>query len=265
MPILPISLLFTYAPFPFVGLVLLYAINYLLEAYQLYYSTKWAEFSQKTLNSVDLLSSVAAIIAILLPYFAFYKAHLSVLRTQFFGTRLIGQPLSTVTETLVNYLITFGVEAGVFLILIRIISVDVYRENKRLFWLCFWMLLLIPLCESGAWQDFATRGSIPALTVLAVLTIQALIQSIRHYTLPKAILTLSLLALSWFTPLWLLLKAPSVGKAPLLRNGVITLGNPRVSPANNKEGLLSSLANFYSVNPQHKFFYRLLAKKQVPQ
>ncbi|HEY0111158.1 MAG TPA: hypothetical protein VGB67_16075, partial [Fibrella sp.] len=193
------------------------------------------------------------------------KAHVPVSISQFFGVRFIGQPLSTSLTIIGYYLMTFMLEAGLFFVLIRWIAPSVYRTNKLIFWLCFTMLLFIPLWEAGQWRDFASRGSIPFLTILAVLMIQAINQTYQRRRYKPALLVVGLLLLlSWVTPYWLLRKAPALGTTPLLRDDIGSLGNPQVRAETDKKGLVSSLPNFYSMDPEHKFFYRILAKRQAP-
>lgn len=262
IPILPIALLFPYAPFPFISLTLFYVLYFFFDFYQTQPKINGWVLIQTARQRVDPLSALAAGLAIGFPFVAFYKAHMPVQLSQFFGVRFLGQPLLTGLYISGAYLLTFILEAGIFFFLIWRIAPSVYQRNKLLFWLSFWMLLLIPLWEAGIWRDFASRGSIPVLTVLALLTILAINQSVDEKRYKPAFFQLLLvLLLSWVTPFWQFRKAPAFGVPPLLRDDLVSLGDPQVRQENDKEGILSSLPNFYSMEPQHKFFYRLLAKR----
>ncbi|MEZ0484819.1 hypothetical protein [Fibrella aquatica] len=265
IPILPIGMLFAYAPFPFIVLVLFYAINFCIDVYRQHKTSKLFSLIIDLFGKINSVSVVATVLAIGFPYLAFYHAHNSVLSTRFFPERLVGKPWGENIELIMNYFITFVVEAGLFFALIRWLTPTIYLKNKQTYWIAFWLLLLIPACESGVWQDFATRGSIPVLTVLLVLTLLAIreLYHQKHY-FPKMAVMAVVLLLSWVTPFWLLIKAPALEGTPKIRTSVGSFGQPRVSETTNTEGVLSSLPNFYSTNPQHKFFYRLLAKRTVP-
>lgn len=265
IPVLPIALLFPYGPFPFISLTLFYILYFIVENYDYWRSTSTLSFIQKSWSRIDLISASAAVVAIGFPFLAFYKAHFPVNINQFFGARLVGESMSTSLTIIGFYVLTFSLEAGLFYALIRWISPATYKAHKTVFWLSFLLLLLIPLWEAGLWRDFASRGSIPMLTVLAFLMIRAISQVIEQRPIQLSMVVVAVvLLLSWCTPFWLLLKAPAVGETPRLRNDVVSLGNTKASLDSDKDGVLSSLPYYYSVDPQHKFFYRLLAKKQAP-
>jgi len=266
IPVLPIALLFPYGPFPFISLTVFYGLYFIVENYAYWRSNTTVALIQKSWARIDLLSALAAVVAIGFPFLAFYKAHFPVNINQFFGARLVGESLPDSLLIVGFYILTFILEAGLFYALIRWISPATYKEHKSVFWLSFLLLLLIPLWEAGLWRDFASRGSIPMLTVAAFLMIRAISEVVeqRRFQLSSIVVAV-VLVLSWFTPFWLLLKAPAFGETPRLRNDVVSLGDTKVSLESDKEGVLSSLPYYYSVDPQHKFFYRLMAKKQAPQ
>ncbi|MBO0939016.1 hypothetical protein J2I47_20855 [Fibrella sp. HMF5335] len=257
----PIAILFAYGPLPFIGLALFYGIYVLISLYQQKYGTTWATVINQAWLQLDWVGTAVAVFVLGAPYLAFYKAHLPGLFSQFIGQRLVGLALSDQLKLVINYLLTCLVETGFYFLLIPLLSRSVYRDNKISYWICFWLLLFIPFWEFGVWRDFASRGSIPCLTILAVLMGKAMLDAYKKNGFSLALmLTVLVLGISWITPAWLLTKAPALTAKPTIRDGIGSFGNPQISDNHDPEGLGSSLSNFYSIEPQHRFFYRLLAK-----
>ncbi|MEZ0538645.1 hypothetical protein [Fibrella arboris] len=263
IPVFPLALLIPFAPFPFMGLTLYIS---LVLAFDVATKLRETNFSSTLLylwERTEKVSLAASMIAIVLPFIAMYKARTADLYSQFFVVRFIGQSVSASVTILVNYLLTFTLEAGIFFLLIRWLSPAVYRLNKPTFWVSFGLLLFIPVWEVGVWRDFASRASIPILTILAVFSLQAVINAFVEKRNQLAIWAFAVVVLiSWIGPFILLSKAPTFGQPARLADDIGSLRRPKVSAETDKNGVLSSLPYYYTLEPQHRFFYRILAKPQ---
>ncbi len=258
---LPITFLFTYAPFPFIGLALFYYINYALEKFTS--GTTVKNFLLDLLSELNRIDTIAALF-LAVPYLLFYQAHTSDVPSSLFWTRYLDADLVQNLKTIVSYFITFFLEAGVYFGLIFLLSKNVYQTYKRQFWLCFGLLLLIPLWAVGEYNDFASRGSIPALMILCILTIKSIIDqytSQRNRSL--LFFSATILLLSWITPAILIKRSIPINSPPIFRDAIGSFADPKVRKQNDTEGVLRSVVNFYAHEPQQHVFYKYLAKPLI--
>ncbi len=256
--LLPTTFLLTYAPFPFIGLVSFYYINYLSAKF-----SSGTTFKNVFLDLLSELTSIETVAALFLAvtYALFYQAHTSDVPSSLFWTRYLETDPVQNLKTIVSYFVTFFLEAGVYFGLIFLLSKNVYQTYKRPFWLCFGLLLIIPLWAVGEYNDFASRGSIPALVILCVLTAKAILDQYtnqrKRYMLFISIVTL---LLSWITPAILIKRGIPVNGNPIFRDAIGSFADPKVRKQNDNESVLTSVVNFYAHEPQQHIFYKYLAK-----
>ena len=260
VPVLPVFLLIAYAPFPFIGLALFFAIYY--AGGQLAAGESLVGLIRQAISDVFRIDNLLVLTAVMVPYTLFYGAHTGNVPSSFFWTRFFKNDLVEDAKTVAIYGITYLLEVGVFLGLIYLISPATYRSNTRLFWLCAGLLLVLPIWVLGLFNDFASRGSIPALTVLCVLTIRALIDwADNRQTGYRRWLPLLVIGMTWVTPLLAVLRGIPFGGTPRLRENLITFANPAITKDNDPQGMYPNLGFYYSYNPRQHFFYRYLVRK----
>ena len=256
--LLPVTCLFAYAPFPFIGLSLLTSTNAGWEALTSGMTGK--TFVRSWLARLGRMEALGAL-GLFVTYALFYQAHTSYVRSGLFWTRYAEADSGPNLNMAIAYLVTFFLEAGVYFSLIFLLSRRIYQAYKRPFWLCFGLLILFPLWAVGEYNDFASRGSIPVLLVVCVLTAKAIID---HWSWQPnrsiLLLTASLLVLTWVTPVRLLLRSVPLDGRPRLRDSIGTFRRPNVDKGHDNEGVLTSVANFYAQQPQQQVFYKYLAK-----
>lgn len=157
---------------------------------------------------------------------------------------------------------TFVLEVGIYLTFIYFGAKRTYHAYKIWFWLIFVVLLILPLWVIGTYNDLASRGSMPFLTALLIITLNALIEFYEKWgRRPQFYAVLGVLFLSFQTPVYSLIRSLSFTDKPILRNAVGSLGDPQLDESNDPAHMLSSVNNFYSHDPQHFLFYRYLAKR----
>ena len=258
--LLPIAFLFAYAPFPFIGLALLYYSYYTLDTFQRTGGV------QKTLTviltEVVKIDTIVGLICLLLPYALFYGAHTSSVPSSLFWSRYLEGTRRMKARTIVFYGVAFFLEVGIYLLCIGLLSKKVYQSNKLLFWICAGMLLFIPFWAVGTGNDFASRGSMPFLVMLCVMTTKALIDRFEKggnaywLTIPALVFVLA-----WVTPAVSIMDGIAIRQPPELKDVIVTFSNPQVSRANNMHGTYPSLANYYAHEPKEHFFYKHLTKE----
>lgn len=258
--LLPISFLFAYAPFPFLGLALLYYVYYALDTVQRVRTIN--EFLAIVFNELRRAETIVSLLCLLLPYALFYSAHTSSVPSAFFWSRNLEGTRRMKLQVIVFYFVAFFLEAGVYFLSIVLLSKKVYQANKLLFWVCFVLLLFIPFWVVGTGNDFASRGSIPFLLMLCVMTTKALIDGVKNQAAAYrlAIPALALL-IAWVTPAVSIIDGIAIQNPPKLRNLIGTFSNPQVSRAHNIDGTYPSLVNYYAHEPKQHFFYKYLTKK----
>ncbi len=258
--LLPIAFLLAYAPFPFVGLALLYYAYYGLNC--LARERTVVNVLAGILSEFCQLENIVAILCLLVPYALFYSAHTSSVPSALFWSRNLVGTRREKLQVIVFYFVTFFLEAGVYFLSIGLLSKKVYQTYKRLFWLCFITLLFLPFWIVGTGNDFASRGSMPFLVMLCVMTAKALIDGIDN-RLPISQFVIPLLALliAWVTPAVAITNGIAFQNPPVIWNSIGTFSNPKVSRANNTYGIYPSLVNYYAHEPKQHFFYKYLTKK----
>lgn len=258
--IIPITLLIAYAPFPFIGLVVLHGLVYTLEYFQVS-KGRIKGFTNCLLDEILQFKTIAIIIGVLLPYGLFYSAHTSDVPSSLFWDRFPEATLVKSIKSFIAYFFTYFFEVGIYLIIVYTFSRKVYRENKIVFWVCCLLLLVMPILVIGQFGDFASRGSIPLLTVLCVLTVKAIINYYETKNVTyKGVFIAIVLLLSWITPTIAFVRSIPVNGSPKLREAIITYSNPAISKQKDKQNVYSSLMNFYSYDPKRYIFYKYLAK-----
>ena len=257
--LLPIALLFAYAPFPFIGLVLLYNLYYVLDTFwqtrrvQDCFSTIWAELVK--------IENIVAIGCLLLPYALFYGAHTSSVPSSLFWSRYLEGTRRMKFWVIVYYYVAFLLEVGVYLFCIVWLSRKTYQSNKLVFWLCAVLLLFIPFWAVGTGNDFASRGSMPFLVIVCILTSKALIDRIeKRGNAYRLVIPAVVLLLAWVTPAVAIIDGIALRNPPVLKDVIGTFSRPNVTRAYNMHGTYPSLANYYSHQPRQYFFYKYLAR-----
>lgn len=259
--LLPVAFLFAYAPFPFIGLVLLYYSYYLLDTFRRS-NYRISDFLSVLFGELRRVETVVALLCLLLPYALFYGAHTSSVPSAFFWSRFLEGTRRMKLQLIVFYFVTFFLEAGVYFFTIILVSRKTYQSNKLLFWLCFGMLLFIPLWVVGAGNDFASRGSMPFLLMLCVMTINALLDAVdNRVSVSRLAIPAFALLMAWVTPTVAIIDGIAFRKPPELRDIIVSFSDPQVSRANNMHGTYPSLANYYAHEPKQHFFYKYLTKK----
>lgn len=258
--LLPIAFLLAYAPFPFVGLVLLYYAYYVLNRFAS--EPTIGRGVTSVLSELYQTETIVAIVGLLVPYALFYSAHTGSVPSDLFWSRtLIGTRRENI-QVIVSYFVTFFLEAGVYFLSVVLLSNYIYQTYKRLFWLCFAILLFLPFWTVGAGNDFASRGSMPCLVMLCIMTTKALIDGIdNRIRMSRLVIPLLALLMAWVTPVVAIINGLAFRNPPNIRNSIGTFSNPNVSRANNIDGIYPSLANYYAYDPKQHIFYKYLTKK----
>ena len=259
LQVFPLIILFAYSPFVFIGLVLAHGLYYLLATYHtgktaLEYGTEFV----KALWRPDTLG----VLVILVTYALFYKAHSGAVQNTTFWTRYLTRGPVLNALLVGSYFVTFFLEVGIYLAGIYFLAKRTYQTYKIWFWLIFVVLLILPLWVIGTWNDLASRGSMPFLTVLLIMTLTALIELYENpVKRTQFYVVVCVLALSFQTPIYSLIRSLSFTKEPILLNAVGSLADPQLDETNDPSHMLSSVNNFYSHDPQQFFFYKYLAKR----
>lgn len=259
--LLPVAFLFAYAPFPFIGLVLLYYSYYTLDTFR-QSNYQITNFLSALVGELRKVETIVALLCLILPYALFYGSHTSSVPSSFFWSRFLEGTRRMKLQVIVFYFIAFFLEAGVYFFMIVLVSKKTYQSNKLLFWLCFGMLLFIPFWVVGTGNDFASRGSMPFLLMLCVMTIKSLLDAVdNRVNVSRLAIPFLALLLAWVTPAVAIIDGIAIRKAPELKDVIVTFSNPQVSQANNMHGTYPSLANYYAHEPKNHFFYKYLTKK----
>jgi hypothetical protein len=260
LQVLPLIVLVAYSPFPFIGLTVVYAAYYLSRNYTAGQSG-WGLIRQATTNLVKA-DNLAVLIAVLVPYALFYGSHAGHVPSAFVWTRYFDGNLVENVKKAIVYFATYFLEVGVFAGLILLISPDTYRTRIQLFWICTIVLLIVPVWSVGLYNDFASRGSIPALTVLCVLTIKALIDWYSRRPVGyRLVVPLLLMGFTWIAPIRGILRGIPFSGAPELREALVTFSDPAITSNNDPQGIYQNLGFYYTYEPKKHFFYRHLARR----
>lgn len=199
---------------------------------------------------------------ILVTYGLFYQAHSGSVQNTSFWDRYLTRGPRLNTLLVISYFVTFFLEVGMYLSFIYFLAKRTYEVNKLWFWLIFSVLLVLPLWVIGTYNDLASRGSMPFLTVLLVLTLKALIELYETRSRrPLFYAVVLVLLISFQTPVYSLVRSLSFTDKPKILNGVGSLADPKIDELHDPDNMLSSVNNFYSHEPQHYIFYRYLAKQ----
>ena len=258
--LLPIAFLLAYAPFPFIGLVLLYYGYYALDTYGRVRNV--TDFLVSILTELRRVETIVGVVCLLLPFALFYSAHTSSVPSDLFWSRHLVGTRRMKVQVIVFYFVAFFLEAGVYFLSIALLSKKVYQSMKLLFWLCFVMLLFIPFWIVGTGNDFASRGSMPFLVMLCVMTTKALIDGIENRVPPYRLAMLAVaLLIAWVTPTVSVIDGIAIRNPPQLRDVVVSFSKPRVDRATNMHGTYPSLVNYYAHEPKQHFFYKYLTKR----
>lgn len=256
--LLPVVLSFAYSPFVFVGLVLLNGLCYTIKFY--------TEGGTLITYLNDLVRSIPRIensgtLVVLLIYGLFYQAHTKSVQQGPFWTFYFtpdGWQNLLITG---KYLLAFFSEVGVYLLFIYIGANRTYIRYRLWYWLTFFVLLLLPLWVIGVNSDLAARASIPWLTILCIMMIVALNEfrtayagQTRYYTV------MGLLALSFAFPMRSIINSIPNGTPAKRQDAIGSLGDPKINDTNDPIGMVSSMNNFYSHEPNQYLFYKFLAR-----
>ncbi len=259
LQVFPVVILFAYSPFAFIGLVMAHGLFYLFNTYRA--DKKMLEYGRELREALwrpDLLGTLL----ILIPYALFYQAHSGAVQNVAFWSRYLTRGPLLNTFLIGSYFVTFFLEVGIYLAFIYFLAKQTYRAHKIWFWLIFAVLLMLPLWVIGTYNDLASRGSMPFLTVLLIMTLTALIELYetrgRRF---QFYAVMGVLLLSFQTPVYSLIRSLSFTDRPVLQNAMGSLADPQLDETNDPAHMLSSVNNFYSHDPQHFLFYRYLAKR----
>lgn len=258
--ILPIALLFAYAPFPFIGLVLFHGLYYGIDLFLQTRNLKvWL---MNLLTELRKVENMVGLLCLLLPYALFYSAHSSSVPSDLFWSHYLEGSRRMKVQVIVFYYIAFFLEAGVYFFLIWWLSKKAYWSSKLTFWICFGMLLFIPFWVIGTGNDFASRGSMPFLLMLCVMTTKALLDALTdRRRIYRLLIPALILMLAWITPAVSVINGIAIRKPPELQDVIGTFSRPNVSRAYNMHGTYPSLINYYAHEPKQHFFYKYLTKK----
>jgi hypothetical protein len=259
LQVFPVAILIAYSPFCFIGLVLAHGLYYLFAAYRP--DKKIVTYGHELAHAL-WRPDTAGTLVIIISYALFYQAHSGAVQNTVFWTRYLTRGPLLNTFLVGSYFVTFFLEVGIYLAFIYFLAKQTYEAYKIWFWLIFVVLLLLPLWVIGTWNDLASRGSMPFLTVLLVMTLTGLIEL---YKTPgkrsQFYAVLSVLFLSFQTPIYSLIRSLSFTDKPILLNAVGSLGDPQLDETNDPAHMLTSVNNFYSHETKQFFFYRYLAKR----
>ncbi|GAB4022091.1 hypothetical protein [Spirosoma koreense] len=259
LQVLPLVILFAYSPFCFVGLVLAHGLYYLLATYRAGKTVQ--DYGQEIFQALWRPDTLGVLV-ILISYALFYQAHSGAVQNTVFWARYLTRGPVLNTLLVGSYVVTFFLEVGVYLAFIYFFAKSTYRAYRLWFWLIFVVLFLLPLWVIGTWNDLASRGSIPFLTVLLIMTLTALIEFYEKQGRRTQFYgVLCVLVLSFQTPIYSLIRSLSFTDKPILLNAVGSLADPQLDENNDPAHMLSSVNNFYSHDPKQFLFYRYLAKR----
>lgn len=259
LQIFPAVMLLAYSPFAFMGLATAHGLYYLLAAYRT--DKKILTYWRELIQALWRLDTVGALI-ILMIYGLFYQAHSTAIQNVSFWSLYRTTNFLLNIFLIIDYLMAFFLEIGIYLVFIYFMAKRTYCSYKIWFWLIMVVLLLLPLWIIGANSDLATRGSIPFLTVLLVMTLTALIEvyenPIRRH---QFYIILCVLFLSFQWPANSMIRSLSFTDKPIRQNAVGSLADPKLDELNDPANMSSSMNNFYSHEPQHYLFYQYVAKR----
>lgn len=260
VPLVPVLLIVAYAPFPFIGLALFWVTYYLSD--RLAAGQSVGGVVQQVVTELLTAGNVAVLIAVLVPYGLFYGAHTGTVPSASYWGRFFTHDLLENVKQLIIYVAAYFLEVGVYLGLIWLLSPNTYRKNRLLFWLCAGWLLLLPVWVVGVYNDFASRASIPALTVLCVLTIRALLDPYaRRPTGYRLALASLVLVISWVTPIRAIVRGIPFDGVPDLREAIVTFADPAITQDKDPQGFYVNLGFYYAFEPQKHFFYKYLVRR----
>ena len=257
--VFPVVILFAYSPFVFIGLVLAHGLHYVFTTYRP--DKKLLDYGAEIVQAIWRPDIIGALI-ILISYGLFYQAHSGSVQNTSFWDRYLTRGSKLNTLLVISYFVTFFLEVGIYLSFIYFLARRTYDANKTWFWLIFSVLLVLPLWVIGTYNDLASRGSMPFLTVLLILTLKALIELYETRSKrPLFYAVVLVLLISFQTPVYSLIRSLSFTDKPKILNGVGSLADPKIDELHDPDNMLSSVNNFYSHEPQRYIFYRYLAKR----
>lgn len=193
-----VGLLMLWSPFAIIGLAPLLLLNRI-------YGAKIT----RSQNSISLLPHVVGLVLLGL-FSLYYLAHLQFHSNSIplapdeaalngFGFFFAPNPphdFAAVWGLLSSYIESAALEFGLLAMMIILCSQNLSRRKRLALFLCVIWLLILMLFRYGRYNDLIMRGSLPALFVLTLLTIQILPQL---KTLPRLAI-IALLLLGAMTP-----------------------------------------------------------------
>ena len=149
--------------------------------------------------------------------------------------------------SLMNYVLFCILEFGVYAI-----AVYRYRKNQKLYWMTIVILFLCAFIRVGTGPDFSMRASIPALTVLYLMVVDALAESSRKKEWKVFIPLVLLLCIGAVTPIHEMARTVE-GNAQYYEQ------NQAMTKIFVQESQVMQSHNFSS-SADENFFYKYLAR-----